>query len=289
MASVAYEKITQAIIERLEAGVVPWRCPWTSSAPRNLAGREYRGINAMMLGSAGFSSPHWGTFKQIHAAGGYVKKGAKSEIVVYWTRGYSHKETDPATGEKVSVWTEYARPVLKFYHVFNAEQTEGLALPASDEALREHDPIAEAESIVAGYQAGPTINKTAQAAFYRPADDSVHVPPLASFETAGAFYDTLFHELIHSTGHEKRLNRRGLAATAARFGSEPYAREELVAELGAAYLLNDAGIAERALLDNEAAYIASWLKRLSNDHSLLPIAAAQATKAADRITGREAA
>jgi len=277
MGTAAYDKVTEAIIQRLEAGVIPWHCPWSGVTPRNLSGREYHGINVMLLAMQGYPSPYWLTFKQCESLGGKVRKGAKGTPVVFWRWIESKDEVNQDTGEPKRI------PFLRYHTVFNLEQTEGIPAPESDCKLIETDPIEEAERIVAGYPAPPTIYYRGGQACYKPLADIVEVPERKHFESMPAFYDTLFHELVHSTGHASRLARKSLTDHSARFGSDPYAREELVAEIGAAFLCHEAGIDHSPILENEAAYIASWLRRLKNDSKLVVIAASQAQKAAEHI------
>jgi antirestriction protein ArdC len=278
MPSIAYEKVTQAIIDRLEAGVVPWRCPWSAIRPQSIHKRAYHGINALLLSSLGHTSPYWATFKQIQSMGGKVVKGQKGTPVVFWKMLQS-EDIDPITNKPKII------PFLRYYVVFNLDQTEGVEPPTAETPCLIPDPIAAADAIVDGYQDGPAISYEGTRAFYRPAADTVTVPRMEHFDSVPGFYDTLFHELIHSTGHPSRLNRSSLTDTNARFGSDPYAKEELVAEMGAAFLCSASQIDIPPILDNEAAYIASWLRALKNDNKLVITAASQAQKAADWILG----
>jgi antirestriction protein ArdC len=177
--------------------------------------------------------------------------------------------------------------LLRYYRVWNLEQTRGLkAQPTEAEPDRQRDPIAACEALVTGYPHAPALAEHPSQAFYRPGEDTVHIPRLGRFETAEDYYSTLFHELTHSTGHAARLNRPTLK-DALRFGDTNYSKEELVAEMGAAYLCGLAGI-ENHTIDQSASYLDHWLRRLRRDHRLLVLAAAQAQKAVDHITGQPA-
>lgn len=272
--------VTEAIIEKLEAGCIPWRKPWNGSAnaPRNLITKKpYRGINAFILGCCSYASPWFATFKQIQEKGGHVKKGAKSIPVVFW----SIKEVeDRETGDDKSI------PILKYYRVFSLVDVEGIETPAMDEITREFNPIEEAELIIASMPQRPDV-KTGQAkAYYSPSLDYVNMPKSELFHSDEEYYSTLFHELTHSTGHSSRLNRLTVTKSA-HFGSGEYSKEELIAEMGASFLNAEVGI-DAATLDNSAAYIQGWISALkSKDNRGLVIqAAAAAQKAADFILRR---
>ncbi len=294
MSQKIYDMITDRIIALLEAGVVPWRKPWKAgeSAPRNLVSRKaYRGINAMLLAHTGFSSPYFLTFNQARALGGRVKKDEHGFTVIFW------KFIDAKKAPKEDEDAELERdrkgriPLLRYYHVFNLEQVEGIPegkIPAKSAAIpAEFHTIEEAEAIVEGMPQRPEIRHHAgDRAFYRPATDTVTLPNRELFDSPEAYFNAIFHELTHSTGHPVRLARKSLATHAA-FGSEEYSREELVAEMGASFLCAVAGIAPKTL-GNSASYVDSWLKALRNDRRAVVIAAGQAQKAADFILGAKA-
>jgi antirestriction protein ArdC len=269
MASV-YKIVTERIIEKLKQGEIPWRKPWNSYPAVNwVTQKPYRGVNKLLLDPGEYI-----TWNQIQAAKGKVKKGAKSNIVVFF-KMQNVKNKD--TGE------EDIYPVLRYYRVFNIKDCEGIESKMKVETF-EHDPVEEAEKIVEGYPAGPQITFAPGRAFYRPSDDIVSIPEKTDFEKVEEYYSTFFHELVHSTGHKRRLGRSGVEEVAA-FGSHEYSKEELVAEIGSAILCGVAGI-EQVTLDNSAAYIQSWLKALKNDERMIVSAAGQAQKAADYILGR---
>lgn len=280
--SAAYEAVTARIVESLERGTVPWRRPWADAKlPANaVSGRPYRGVNVFLLGVGMFRDHRWLSFRQAQRLGGHVRSGERSMLAVFWKR-LGIESADPETGEVAG----REIPFLRYYHVFNVEQCEGLRLPplpspeGDDPKLR----IARAEEIVRSMPDPPRIAEGGSQAFYRPSDDLVQVPRLESFRDTDAFYATIFHELGHSTGHERRLNRPGVTAEI-RFGSESYSREELVAEMASAFCCAHAGL-DNSLLENAASYIGGWLKALKDDPRAVTIAAAQAQRAADRILG----
>lgn len=235
--SKVYEIVTEQILEQLEQGVVPWSRPWKDDglAPANLAtGRAYRGIYVLLLGFRAGSTPWWLTFRQAKALGGRILRGAKSAPVVFWR--WAEKK-DPKTGEEIAGEDGTAErfPVLRYYRVFNLDQAEGIPesrIPEIGGGTVE--PVAEAERIVSGFPSPPTIEHRAQPrACYAPASDTVTMPPREVSDSTTGYYSTLFHELAHSTGHARRLGRPSFERNhAAPFGSDEYAREELVAELG---------------------------------------------------------
>ena len=273
----SYERITERIVSLMEQGTVPWHKPWNVSTglPRNLITKKpYRGINPFVLKAAGYDSPHWLTFRQAVQLGGSVKKGEKACPVVFWK---SLKVTDEKSLDVLKV------PLLRLYFVFNIAQCEGLKnVPAEDASSF---AVIEAAEIVAAMPQQPAIKHGMKMAYYSPPSDTVGMPERKRFETQDGYHATLFHELVHSTGHEKRLKRQSITERNG-FGSDPYCKEELIAELGSAFLCGHAGIMERTI-DNSAAYLDGWLKRLKDDKTLIVYAAAQAQKAADFILGRE--
>ena len=273
-----YEIITNIILKKLEEGTIPWQRPWNTkeSFPRNLVSKkEYQGINAFILGCQRYSSPWWLTFKQCKDLGGSIRKGEQGTPVVYWNWVETREE-----GE-----TEKKIAFMRYYTVFNLAQCENIPedkIPAATETTTNPiDTISQCESIVENWKDKPEIRHGKQKACYLPSSDLVLMPPRELFMNAEEYYSTLFHELTHAVGHEKRLNRQGVTEIAP-FGTPLYSKEELVAEMGAAFLCGFAGI-EHAVIDNSAAYIQGWLKKLKNDTKLVITAAAQAQKAAHYI------
>ena len=268
MSKKLYEKITKRIIEKMEEGTSIFQMPFTQGVAKNyVTGKAYRGINAILLDGGEYA-----TFKQIKDAGGKVKKGSKSETVVFWKMVETE---DEETGERIKI------PFAKEYKVFRiGEHTEGIE-PKTVTQEFEHEPIEFAESIIQGFEAKPRFTNISGRAYYRPSNDIVNVPPMKDFEDVNRYYSTFFHELVHSTGAENRLKRDGIV-NFDNFGSEQYSKEELIAELGAAMLCGITGI-EKQTLDQSASYIKSWIKVLKNDHTLIVTASQQAQKAVDYI------
>jgi antirestriction protein ArdC len=272
MSQKIYEMITNQIIEKLEAGTVPWKKPFKNGIPRNWKSQKnYRGINLFLLDGGEYAS-----FKQIKEAGGRVKKGEKSNICIFWKM---LDVEDEETKEKKKI------PMLRYYRVFKVgEQTEGIE-PKQELEKFEHDPIEEAEKVKNEYFNPPSYSFNSGGAWYKPFEDHINVPPKEDFPDVNQYYSTLFHEMVHSTGHQTRLKRDGVIKTN-RFGSKDYSKEELVAELGASMLCGVTGISNETI-DNSASYIDSWLQKLKNDKTLIVKAGQQAQKAADYILGKE--
>jgi antirestriction protein ArdC len=276
MASV-YEIVTDRIVKQLEQGVVPWRRPWggPDGQPRNAISRKpYRGCNVFLLASASYDSPAWLTYRQADTAGGHVRKGERGWPVVFWN---IKEGVDKQTGEPRKLF------ILRYYTVFNVEQCDGLPsnLAGTPAPRLDFRPLDECERIVAGLPSDHApIRHVGNQACYVPTLDEVRMPTADRFDSAEAYYSVLFHELTHSTGHASRLNRNGIADVAP-FGSPTYSREELVAEMGAAFLCGQAGIDAPALVEQQAAYVGSWLRKLRGDVRLVVEAAAAAQRAAD--------
>ena len=233
-------------------------------------------MNVFLLASQGYASPYWLTYKQALSIGGNVRKGEHGTPVTFWKIGKYSKENE--AGE-----TENRKSILlRYYTVFNVLQCDGLPDFGTGASI---NPIAECESVVKAMPNAPRI-AASDAAWYRPSTNTVGIPPIDTFHGSAEYYSTLFHELAHSTGHASRVGREGIE-TLNSFGSESYSKEELVAELGAAMLCGVTGIG-KSTLENSAAYIATWIKRLKDDSKLIISAASQAQKAADYILGKSA-
>lgn len=268
--------VTDAIIAKLEAGVIPWQRPWngSSQAPRNyVTGKAYRGINAFLLANTQFSSPYFLTFKQVQEKKGLVNAGATSFPVVFWSMV---KAEDNETGDEKNI------PFMRYYRVFNIEQTN-LPVPAITDEPLAFDPIEEAEKMVASMPFAPEIRHGQAKAFYSPSLDYINMPKRELFTSEANYYNVLFHELGHSTGHKSRLARKGVTESS-YFGSHEYSKEELVAEMTACMCCGELGIIAETL-DNSAAYIQSWLRALKSkdNKNLVVSAASQAQKAFDYI------
>lgn len=277
-----YELVTERIIDQLKNGTVPWRKPWhvNTMSPRNIARptKPYRGVNLLLTTMQGFSSPWWITRKELFKRGGRIKQGEHGTMVVYWNVK-TFEDFDEKLGKKVKKTV----PLLRYYLVWNLTQVEGVEAP--DDSITEYTPpsIDEAERIIEGYKDGPKVSENGTSASYRPGTDSVTVPPRESFDTIDNFYATLFHELTHSTGSPDRLNRH-TAKDQFVFASHSYGREELIAEMGSAFLAAEAGIENTQALS--ADYIGSWIEKIKEDPRAVVVAAGAAQKAADLILGR---
>lgn len=292
MGNDVYTIVTDKVIAALEAGTVPWHRPWTTreSFPMNLvSGKRYRGINPFLLTmtamSKGYGNPYWLTYKQANERGGTVRKGERSSLVVFWKMLDQVEQYNPETGK-----VETKRPMLlRYYNVFNVEQTDGVPYPSVEtEPDHKWDAIEQCESIASGYLqgVGPSISYGGNQACYSPSEDRVSIPDKGRFAQGEEYYSTLFHELTHSTGNAKRLARKDLLEFH-YFGDANYSREELVAEMGAAMLCGVSGI-EQVTVGNSASYIEHWVRKLRGDKRLVVTAAGQAQKAADMIRGIKA-
>lgn len=283
-----YSRVTDRIIADLEQGVRPWMKPWNAehaagriTRPLRHNGQPYNGINVLMLWSAamdrGYSAPIWMTYKQAAEMGAHVRKGEKGELVVYANK-ITRTETDAETGED----EERTIPYLKGYTVFNVEQVEGL--PAKFYELVEPalDPVQRIEAAEAFFAATRAdIRHGGNMAYYAIGSDHIQMPPFESFRDAESYYATLAHEATHWTRHAKRLDRDFGRKS---FGDAGYAREELVAELGSAFLAADLGLTLEQR-DDHASYIGHWLAVLKEDKRAIFSAAAHAQRAADFLNG----
>jgi len=270
-----YQEITDSIIAELERGATPWVKPWNApaSADKNIAsGKAYRGINrlllAMISGIKGYTVPSWGTYDQWQKLGGNVRKGEKAAKIIFWSQAKDKKAE--ASGE--DKFYQFARA----YCVFNVAQVDGIDIIASeDQPVSDNEKIEACESRIAATQAKYSIG--GDTACYIPSIDSIKMPALNTFQSAEHYYATFFHELTHWTSDKTRCDRD---LSKGRFGNADYAFEELVAELGAAFLCQQHGIAGDL---RHAGYIESWLKCLKSDSRAIFKASALAQQASDFI------
>lgn len=271
-----YEIITERILSLLNTGVCPWRRPWNRLpiAPQNYAtGHKYSGINLFLLLAIGYELPLFLTYKQAAERGGTVKKGSKGIPVVFWSTFETEETDEEGKPKKV--------PFLRYYIVFNASQVDGVPLPTVPNCTGEtFNPVGKAEAVISGWTDAPRIEHGFRRAAYLPELDIVQMPSPTSFDNPQAYYATLFHELGHATGAQKRLNRK----LSVQYADKDYSREELVAEMTSAFLCAHCGI-DNSTIENHAAYLSGWLKALEADPKLVVMAASQAQKAANLILG----
>lgn len=280
-----YQIVTDRIIAKLEAGVVPWHKEWhgvIDGAFNRITKKPYSLLNQMLLSKDG----EYASLKQWNKLGGRVKKGEKGEIVVFWKMNQylkSHTEINES-GEEEVVFETKQIPTLKYYYVFHISQIEGVE-PLQIDKPSMADPIERAEEVINNYVKKDHLKFQNQMpsdrAYYAPARDEVVVPMLSQFDKANEYYATVFHELTHSTKHPSRLDRSNTGISA--FGSEDYSKEELVAEIGSCNLMNICGIETEGTFNNSASYIDSWLRQLRNDRKLIVSASSQAQKSTDYI------
>ena len=284
-------RIAEQIIDMLKQGVSPWHQSWTTcnEFPMSADGRKYRGVNVMLLGLLSvlrnYKSPYWLTFRKAKDLGGMVRKGQHGALVMYWHRSEyeaTDKDGNPVL-DKDGNPVKKSRMLIRGYTVFNADQCDGLPEkfhPAPTERPKVAD-VEAARAIWDGYEGRPSLAEGPKCC-YLPTQDRIVMPSIDAFESGEEYYASLFHEACHSTGHKSRLNRD----MGGGFGSEDYGKEELVAEIGAQFLAQTAGITRT--LENSAAYCKSWCEAIKSmpDHERAIIyAAAQAQRAAEWIMG----
>lgn len=279
MSKNVYEMVTNRIIEQLESGVIPWEKPWTGvrdGAFNRVSKKSYSLLNQMLLGKDG----EWASFKQWTDLGGHIRKGEKSSIVVFWK--ILPVEEVQEDGSKVVKQI----PLLKYINVFHISQVDGVE-PLPKEELHDIKPIEKAESILIDYWTRENIKVEhikGNKAFYSPMSDMIQLPLFEQFKDANEYYSTAFHESVHSTMKESRCNRAEERKNKlVAFGSEEYSKEELVAEIGSANLMNIIGIETKKSFRNSTAYIQSWLRVLRNDNKFIVSASSKAEKAVEYI------
>lgn len=258
-----YAQVTEKLIEKLSQGTIPWRKSWEVGLPTNLQSKQtYNGINFINLCMNEYPSPYYVTYLQCKERGGYVKKGEKGSWVIYWEL----KEIPSNNDEVVK-----RVPFIKRSIVFNLAQTS--LYYENDEERK----IIQCEEVIKGMELRPNIRHNTLRAYYSQLEDYISLPPVHSFTSEAEYYSTLMHELIHWTGHTSRLNRKSSVSN-----EELYSFEELIAEIGNAYLCALTGIAPKTL-DNQAAYIQGWLKLSESDEDVFMKAAIEAQRAVNFI------
>lgn len=282
MAANVYQIITDRFVEEMSKGVIPWQRPWFGSQDGAVSyetGRPYSFLNQMLLGRPG----EWLTFRQINEAGGKLKKGAKAGMVTFFkTYKRNDKENEDGDGNA----EEKLGFVLRYYNVFHIDDCEGIKSKIAEKPQRPVlEPIEHADKVAHEYvDREDTLKlevKLSNNAYYSHATDTVVVPAIEQYEDIEEFYSTLFHELVHSTGASKRLDRGLIKATSK--SSEEYSREELVAEIGSAMMCCQLGIDSEKAFKNSVAYVQGWLRELKNDVRMVVWASSRAEKAVKYI------
>jgi antirestriction protein ArdC len=286
-----HDLVTERMIAALERGTIPWHKPWhaPTGQPRSMTtGKPYRGVNVFLLGltaaEEGYSSPFWGTYRQISGHGGRVRRGEHSTLAVFFKRhevGDHTKQADPP--EDPGEIKAQTVPVLRYFRVFNAEQADGLP-PRFHPEPGTFTEITGPQAVLDSYlRHGPQLRHVpGDRADYHWRTDTIRLPLPEQFRTPESYYATAFHECGHSTGHPSRLARPGIAAFD-HYGSDRYAKEELVAQMTSSILCAQTGIDTAEEFANSASYIASWLQALRDDKKLVVSAAAQAQRASDLV------
>ena len=277
-----YKLVTDIILQKLNEGVIPWQKTWVCGLPCSCAtGNIYRGVNLILLGLAEHTSKYWVTFNQAKKLKGYVKRNEKGSLIVFWNwRTKEEIEKLKAEGKIKNPARCFALP----HWVYNLDQTEGLKAPNDDLGIEKKDKIKESEKIIAGFKNAPKIQHALQIQpSYMPEIDLINMPHLSQFKSANHYYSTLFHELIHSTGHKSRLDRKFESNESK--SQIAYSFEELIAEIGAAFLCAVSGIENSKTIDDKASYIAHWKEFLKDDSTAFMRACSEAQKAIDYIQG----
>ena len=282
MAKSVYEMVTERIISQLQNGIIPWQKPWTgirSGAYNRISKKPYSLLNQMLLSHEG----EYATFKQCQDLGGHVRKGEKAEIVVFWKIQPVEEEKEDGTKEVKQI------PLLRYYNVFHISQVDGVE-PLKEEELHDTEPIEKADQVLNDYWTRENItveHVAGDKAYYSPTFDLIHLPLFEQFTNANEYYSTAFHESVHSTMKENRCNRaEDRKGKLVAFGSSEYSKEELVAEIGSANLMNILGIESDKSFRNSTAYIQNWLSVLRNDVKFIVSASSKAEKAVDYILGK---
>lgn len=288
-----YEEVTNKIISMIEKGVAPWRRTWsTYGLARNYGTKHiYTGINLLLMNNTMHPIPYFMTFKQVKEYDGQIRKGAKAEKVIYFDVYYKDRNDTSLDKEEALRRRKNGEEIqilkfIKYYHIFNIEDIEGIDFQIAKIELRPNEKLALCERIIEDMPNRPELKQiNANKACYAPTHDFVNMPAIEQFESAEFYYATFFHELIHSTGHASRLAREEVM-NPITFGSKSYSKEELVAEMGASFLCSSVQIDYDNVVENNAAYLTGWLKVLKEDSKFIFKVAADAQKAADYILNR---
>jgi antirestriction protein ArdC len=285
-----YQMVTDLIIEKLESGIIPWRKPWNDYGPavNYLSKKPYRGINQLILNGL-HVKPFYLTFNQIKSLGGRIKKGSKSIPVLYWNFIYRHKETkrkiakEDISGHPADMIVKTA--FLKYYRVFNIDSVLDIEFDIPDLIPETNNcTIEQCDAVLFEMKDRPEIRHNENQAYYNPTHDYINMPPIELFKSSELYHSILHHELIHATGNLKRLNRFENNEVS-NFNSS-YSKEELIAEIGAAFLNNHCGILNEDTLTDSSAYIQGWLNKLRDDKKFIVEASGKAQKAVDYILNK---
>ncbi len=281
MSKSVYEMVTDRIIKQLEEGVIPWEKPWTgvrSGAFNRVSKKSYSLLNQMLLKYDG----EYATFKQWSDLGGHIRKGEKAEMVVFWKIQPIEEKLEDGTTDIKQI------PILRYFNVFHISQVDGVE-PLPEDELNNIEPIEKAENVLHDYWTRENITVEhikGNKAYYSPDLDLIHLPLFEQFTDANEYYSTAFHESVHSTMKENRCNRaEDRKGKLVAFGSDEYSKEELVAEIGSANLMNIMGIETSKSFRNSSAYIQNWLSVLRNDVKFIVSASSKAEKAVNYIVG----
>ena len=289
-----YQVITDKILDEIEkTGKLNWVKEWktkrgTNVFPMNgISKKRYEGINFFLLSMHDYVNPYWLTYKQVEQLGGNVRKGEKSTMIVFWKLNEYTKTNEATQQDEVK-----KVPILRYYNVFNVEQCENITIEADkvpEVEYNDNQKIEIAQNIVDSYQTREAINydiKESDRAYYRPSTDSITMPLIGQFNSSQAFYSTFFHEISHSTGHQKRLNRKEVVETT-YFGSCDYGTEELTAELTSAFICAEIGISNETTERNSVAYLKNWKNAIKGDKKLFLMASQRASKSAKYILNKQ--
>ena len=288
-----YQETTNKIIALLEKGVLPWRRTWSQFglAKNYVSGKAYKGINMILMNNTVHNIPYFLSFKQAKELGGTIKKGAKAEQVLYFKLTFKDDNGKVLSQETASQYKKAGRVVkvlrfLKYFNVFNIADVEGIFFSIPEVELKDNEQIEKCDQLVMNMPNPPKFETTnTDRAFYAPASDLINMPSIKQFENSAEYYSTLFHEMIHSTGHQSRLDRKGISQLVQKAKNE-YSKEELIAEMGAAFLCATTGIDYDAITENSAAYLQGWLKVLKADKHFIFKVSAESQKAANYIIGQ---